>query len=79
MKNKITEILGWYGVGAIVLAYALLSFGYVESNSFTYQILNLSGAVGMILDGWDDKSYQSMVLNIVWGAVALIAIVSLYR
>jgi len=77
MKNRITEILGWYGVGAIVSAYALLSFEYIESSSLTYQLLNLSGAVGMILDGWDDKSYQSMVLNIVWGTVALIAILNL--
>jgi len=76
MKNKITEILGWYGVCAILLAYALLSFEYIKSNSWAFQLLNLSGAIGMVLDGWDDKSYQSMVLNIIWGAVALIAIIN---
>lgn len=74
MKNKITEILGWYGVVAIVSAYALLSFGIITSNSFWYQGLNLTGAIGIILDALDDKNIQPAVLNIIWAVIALIAI-----
>jgi hypothetical protein len=33
MKNKITEILGWYGVVAVVVAYALANLGFLQMNS----------------------------------------------
>jgi hypothetical protein len=76
MKNKITEILGWYGVVAIVGAYALLSFGIIDSESLWYQGLNLTGAIGIVLDALDDKNIQPAVLNTIWAVIALIAIVN---
>ncbi len=79
MKNKITEILGWYGVVAVIGAYALLSFNIVESNSLIFQILNLTGAVGIVVDALDDKNIQPAVLNIIWGIIALIAIVNIIK
>lgn len=56
MKNKITEILGWYGVAAIVGAYALSSFGVIGGQSLLYQGLNLTGAIGIVLDALNDKN-----------------------
>jgi hypothetical protein len=77
MKNKITEVLGWYGVVAIVGAYALLSFGIINSESIWYQGLNLTGAIGIVLDALDDKNIQPAVLNIIWAVIALIAIIKI--
>ncbi len=77
MKNKVTEILGWYGVIAIILAYALLSLEIFTSNSLWYQGLNLTGAIGIIIDALDDKNTQPAVLNIVWAVIALVAIVKI--
>jgi len=77
MKNKITEILGWYGVVAIVGAYALLSFNIIDSESLWYQSLNLTGAIGIVIDAIDDKNTQPAVLNIIWAVIALIAIVKI--
>ena len=77
MRNKITEILGWYGVVAIVGAYALLSFNLITSNSLWYQGLNLTGAIGIVLDAIDDKNTQPAILNIIWAVVALVAIVKI--
>ncbi len=78
MKNKITEVLGWYGVVAIVGAYALLSFNLIGSESLWYQGLNLTGAIGVVVDALDDKNTQPAVLNIIWAIVALIAIVKMF-
>ncbi|MFA7252317.1 MAG: transporter [Candidatus Paceibacterota bacterium] len=78
MKNKITEVLGWYGVVAIVGAYALLSFNIIGSDSLWYQGLNLTGAIGVVVDALDDKNTQPAVLNIIWAIVALIAIVKMF-
>ncbi|MCX6717439.1 MAG: hypothetical protein NTU76_02070 [Candidatus Taylorbacteria bacterium] len=43
--NWVTETLGWYGVVAVVLAYALLSFKILNSDSLLFQGLNLTGAI----------------------------------
>ncbi len=77
MKNIITEILGWYGVIAIVGAYMLLSFDFVGSNSVVFQVLNLTGAIGIVVDAIEDRNIQPAVLNIIWALVALIALVKI--
>ncbi|MFA6432708.1 MAG: hypothetical protein WCV82_02725 [Candidatus Paceibacterota bacterium] len=79
MKTKLIEIFGWYGTCAIMLAYALVSFSVVTSDSVSYQILNLTGALGIVTVSFHKKDYQPGVLNIVWFVVALIAIVNILR
>ncbi len=75
MKDKLVEGLGWYGVVAIVGAYALVSFSAIRSDQLIYQILNLTGAVGIVIDATYAKNYQPAVLNIIWFVVAFIAII----
>ena len=77
MRNIITETLGWYGVVAVVGAYALLSLGILSSNSLTFQVLNLTGAIGIVIDAIDDKNTQPAVLNIIWAIIAIVAIVKI--
>lgn len=79
MPNKFLELFGWYGTCAIVLAYALNSFGIIDSGSLTYQLLNLTGALGIVAISFHKKNYQPGVLNVVWFLVALIAIVNILR
>ena len=77
MREKITEALGWYGVVAVVGAYALLSLNMLDSNSLIFQGLNLTGAIGIVIDALEDKNTQPAVLNIIWGIIALIAIIKM--
>lgn len=77
MKEKITEILGWYGVIAVVGAYALLSLNILSNNSLLFQGLNLTGAIGIMVDAIQDKNTQPAVLNIIWAIIALVAIVKI--
>lgn len=78
MKNKITEVLGWYGITAIMIAYLLNSFEIMNNTSLWYQILNLTGAIGITADALDDKNTQPAVLNIIWAIIALVAIVKMF-
>ena len=71
------EIFGWYGTVAILGAYALSSFDYIESSSFIYQILNLTGAFGIIFVSYSKKAYQPAVLNAIWAVIAAIALVKI--
>ncbi len=71
------EIIGWYGTVAIVLAYALVSFEFIAPSSLLYQILNATGAIGIVYISFKKKAYQPGVLNIIWTVIALIAIIQL--
>jgi hypothetical protein len=77
-KQVLEEIIGWYGTVAIVSAYAMLSFGAILPNSIIYQILNCSGALGIVYISFKKKAYQPGVLNIIWAIIAAIAIIRLF-
>lgn len=79
VKNKLIKLAGWYGVIAILLAYTLLTFNLVVAKSFAYQLLNLTGAVGIIIEAKSKKDMQPVVLNVIWLAVAGFAIVELVK
>jgi hypothetical protein len=71
------EALGWYGLVAVVIAYGTVSLSFLSPNSYLYQFLNLSGAVGLGLVAFVRRAYQNGVLNVVWGAIAVIGIIRL--
>jgi hypothetical protein len=76
-KRSLAEAYGWYGAAAIVLAYALVSFKVIPADGYVYQMLNLTGAVGIIIVSIRKKAQQPAVLNTVWAIVAVAAIVGL--
>lgn len=65
------------GVLAILIAYALVTFNLVEVKSYPYQLLNLLGAVGLIVETTYNKDRQPAVLNSIWALVAIVGIVQL--
>lgn len=76
-KQLVAEIAGWYGAIAILAAYALVSFDLISSDGLAFQLLNLTGALGVIAIAVYKNVKQSVVLNIFWGIVAIVAIVRL--
>lgn len=77
MKKIILEIIGWYGVVAIFMAYLLVSYSVIIPQSYVYQVLNLTGGIGIILVSFHKKNYQPAVLNIIWSVIAISAIIML--
>jgi hypothetical protein len=76
-KNLPWEIIGWYGTVAIVGAYFLNSFSVLEAKSALYQVLNTTGAIGIVAVSYRKKAYQPMVLNVIWTLIGAIALISL--
>lgn len=74
---KLHELAGWYGAAAIVLAYGLVSFKLLGSDTLTYQLLNLTGSAGIIWVSLVKGVRQSVVLNVFWAAIAAFAIIRL--
>ncbi len=79
MKKTLIEIFGWYGAIAIILAYGLVSFSVLPSNSIWYQILNGTGAIGILVDAFYKRDLQPAILNTIWAIVAIIAIVNIIK
>lgn len=77
MSSKFFECIGWYGMAAALLAYVLVSFGWIEGRSLIFQLLNFTASVGLALISLRKRTYQPAVLNILWGTIAFIAIVRL--
>ena len=77
-KFLIAEIAGWYGMAAVLLAYALVSFTVISANGLIFQFLNFSGSAGLLAIAHAKKVWQSVILNIIWGTIALIALAQIF-
>ncbi len=68
------EVVGWAGAALILAAYGLLSAGKLEGRSNTYQLMNIVGAAGFVINSGSKGAYPSAVLNIIWIAIGVFAV-----
>lgn len=66
--------IGWFGMGAILLAYALLSYEVLDQAGAPYHFINLTGATTLIIYSIYHRTYPVLALNIIWGFIALSSI-----
>lgn len=78
MNEKTINILGWVGVGLILLAYAAVSFNQVQPQSWLYQTMNLLGSALIVIQTGYRKDYRPMSLNIVWAIIALFGLIQAF-
>jgi hypothetical protein len=72
----LVEILGWLGSVMVILAYALNINKRLASDSALYYFLNIAGSSFLIINTIYHHAIPSAVVNVVWVAIALIAIFS---
>lgn len=75
--KRFAEIYGWYGAVAMITAYGLVSFDILSATSIWYQLLNITAALGIVTISLYKRTYQPAVLNLVWAAIAAVAIVQI--
>jgi len=71
--DLIIESIGWTGAILVLWAYYANSTGKMDASSTIYQILNLLGALCLIVHTFWNHAYPSMVVNIIWSAIALVS------
>lgn len=74
MIGTLADTAGWLGAGCLLLGYGLVSSGRLAGRSVRFQLLNLSGAAGLLVNGVHHGAWPSAGLNSVWlviGAVVL--------
>lgn len=76
-KQKVhwaAEIAGWAGAISVLVAYLLVLNGIIPGDGIWNAVLNLVGSFGIITIAIVKGVAQSIVLNIIWIAIALVAI-----
>lgn len=73
--SLLAEIVGWYGMLAILSAYALSSYEVLPAKSPVLAALNLSGGLGVAWVCWRKRTWQAFWLETIWSLVAIGALV----
>jgi len=68
------EVIGWIGASLILLSYGLLSAGRLKAESLTYQLMNILGAAGFVVNSGWNGALPSAVLNIIWMGIGVYAV-----
>lgn len=77
--NELTTIAGWIGTILILAAYFLVSSRKIKPTSSAYQLLNLFGALGVLLNTLVNKAWPAVSLQIAWSLIALVALISILK
>ena len=75
MANLI-ELVGWAGALAVLFAYGLVSTERLSSRSWRYQLLNVAGAVGLVINSTWNGAIPSAVVNLIWIGIGVYALVA---
>ena len=73
------EVIGWAGAVLILGAYALLSANKLRAESVSYQLMNILGAAGFVINSGYNGALPSAVMNVVWIGIGVYALYQLRR
>lgn len=73
------DLIGWAGALAVLLAYALISAKRLKGDSRAFQLLNLAGGVFLLVNTLYFGAFPSAFVNLVWIAIAVVALVKIAR
>lgn len=76
--GKFAEVCGWYGMIALIVAYFLVSFSWITGDGIVYQLLNLTGGIGLLIVAASKGVLQSVILNFFWAIIGIIAIARIF-
>jgi hypothetical protein len=68
------EVIGWAGAALILGAYALLSIGKLRAESVSYQLMNVLGAAGFVVNSGWNGAFPSAAMNVIWIGIGLYAL-----
>ena len=68
------NLLGWVGAVLVLIAYGLISIKWMEGNSVSYQALNVTGAVLLVINSYYLGAYPSVGVNAAWVGIAALTL-----
>ena len=76
-KEAFYEVVGWLGAAIVLLGYALLSLDVIKGDAIFYHFLMLCGSIGLAIITYHRRTYQPMVVNLVFCFFAAVALIRL--
>lgn len=73
-RNLPLDVVGWIGVAALLLAYALVSLRRLEGDSVSFQLLNLVGSALLMVNSFYYGAYPSVAINVAWVGIGVFAL-----
>lgn len=73
------DVVGMVGVGAMLLAYALLQMERVRGDTLAYQLLNLFGALAVLVSLLQDFNLSAFVIETAWVVISAWGILRVRR
>ena len=77
--DLLISTLGWIGSFEVIAAYGLNSLQKLKSDSLSFQLLNLSGSVLLIINSLYKEAYPFTFINSVWAVIAIISIFKILK
>ncbi|MEQ4716531.1 hypothetical protein [Nonomuraea sp. B19D2] len=71
--------VGWAGAALLLAGYALVTSSRLAGDGVTYQIVNLAGSVGLMINSAYNAAWPSAGLNLIWAGIGAVALVKLTR
>ncbi len=75
MWATLIEVVGWTGALMVLLAYGLVSSERIAARSWGYQLLNVGGAIGLVINSSWNGAIPSAVLNLIWIGIGVYSLV----
>jgi hypothetical protein len=75
--NLLIEVVGWAGAALILVAYGLLSAGKLSGRSVSYQVMNVVGATGFVINSGYNGAIPSAALNVIWVGIGIAALLKM--
>ena len=72
--TSLIEVVGWVGALLVLVAYGLVSAERVSSRSWSYQALNIGGAIGLVINSAWNGAIPSAVVNLIWIGIGVSAL-----
>ena len=72
---SLQNIIASVGVGILLIAFFLNSFGYISNKNKWYAILNAVGGIISCYASWLADFYPFVVLNIIWSFTAILSLI----
>jgi len=79
MIANFSGLIGWLGALSYIIAYLFLSLGKLNAKQKTYHLLNIVGATGLIINAIDLNDYPNIIVNVIWFAIGLTALMYIIR
>lgn len=77
-NSKMIITIGWIGTVILFTAYALNSWGFIESTGPIYGFSNLIAAILLGIRVYADRNWSNLVLEIFFGFIAITSLIRFF-